>query len=72
MATTPGRQEATMTGTPVIGRFRQAIGSAAVPACAGHHRHLLTGADGQTAAGPVFCGGRWPAALLADMEAAGA
>jgi hypothetical protein len=38
---------------------------------AAHHRHLLTVRDGLIAADTVFCGGRWPASLLADMEAAG-
>jgi hypothetical protein len=33
MATRPGRQEATMTSTPAIDRFRQAIGNATIPAC---------------------------------------
>ena len=39
---------------------------------AAHHMHLLTVADGSIVADMVFCGGRWPAALLAEMEAAGA
>jgi hypothetical protein len=34
--------------------------------------HLLTLADGLIAADTVMCGGRWPAGLLAEMEAAGA
>jgi hypothetical protein len=38
----------------------------------GHHMHLLTVRDGLIAADTVFCGGRWPASLLAEMEAAGA
>jgi hypothetical protein len=38
---------------------------------AGHHVHLLTLADdGRIAEDRVFCGGRWDAALLAEMEAA--
>ncbi len=37
---------------------------------AGHHMHLLTVRDGRIVADTVFCGGRWPAALLAEMEAA--
>jgi ketosteroid isomerase-like protein len=37
---------------------------------AAHHMHLLTVRDGQIVADTVFCGGRWPAALLAEMEAA--
>ena len=39
---------------------------------AAHHMHLLTVADGSIVADMVMCGGRWPAGLLADMEAAGA
>ena len=39
---------------------------------AGHHVHLLTVRDDLIVADTVFCGGRWPAALLAEMEAAGA
>lgn len=39
---------------------------------AAHHVHLLTLADdGRIAEDRVFCGGRWDAALLAEMEAAG-
>ena len=60
MTTGPGCQEATMmTSTPVIGRFRQAIERATIPAC-----DVWT--DG---AGEVVRGGRWPAPLAADMEA---
>ena len=39
---------------------------------AGHHLHLLTVRDDRIVSDMVFCGGRWPAALLAEMEAAGA
>jgi hypothetical protein len=39
---------------------------------AAHHLHLLTVRDGLIAADTVFCGGRWPASLLAEMEAADA
>jgi len=39
---------------------------------AGHHMHLLTVQDGFIVADTVFCGGRWPASLLAEMEAADA
>jgi hypothetical protein len=39
---------------------------------AGHHVHLLTVRDGLIVADTVFCGGRWPASLLAEMEAADA
>ena len=37
---------------------------------AAHHAHLLTVEDGLIVADTVLCGGRWPAALLAEMEAA--
>ena len=39
---------------------------------AAHHMHLLTVADGRIVADTVMCGGRWPAGLLAEMEAASA
>jgi SnoaL-like domain len=39
---------------------------------AAHHMHLLTVRDGLIAADTVMCGGRWPASLLAEMEAADA
>ncbi len=37
---------------------------------AAHHLHLLTVRDDRIVADTVFCGGRWPASLLAEMEAA--
>jgi hypothetical protein len=37
---------------------------------AAHHMHLLRVGDGRIVADTVFCGGRWPAALLAEMESA--
>lgn len=38
---------------------------------AAHHAHLLTlDAGGRIAEDHVFCGGRWDAALLAEMQAA--
>ena len=37
---------------------------------AAHHMHLLTVRDDRIVADTVMCGGRWPAGLLADMEAA--
>lgn len=37
---------------------------------AGHHLHVLTVRDDLIVADTVFCGGRWPAKLLAEMEAA--
>ena len=39
---------------------------------AGHHLHVLTVRDDRIVSDMVFCGGRWPAALLAEMEAADA
>jgi len=39
---------------------------------AAHHMHLLTISDGAIVSDTVMCGGRWPASLLADMEAADA
>jgi hypothetical protein len=39
---------------------------------AGHHMHLITVRGNRIASDMVFCGGRWPAALLAEMEAADA
>ena len=35
-----------------------------------HQAHVLKVADGRIAEDVVFCGGRWPASLLAEMEAA--
>ena len=37
---------------------------------AAHHVHILRVRDGHIAADTVMCGGRWPAALLAQMEEA--
>ena len=37
---------------------------------AAHQLHLLTVDGGRIRRDTVFCGGRWPAALLAEMEAA--
>jgi SnoaL-like domain len=39
---------------------------------AAHHVHLLTVRDDRIVADTVMCGGRWPASLLAEMEAADA
>jgi hypothetical protein len=39
---------------------------------AAHHMHLLTVRDDVIVADTVMCGGRWPASLLAEMEAADA
>ena len=37
---------------------------------AAHHLHILTVRDDHIVTDTVFCGGRWAAALLAEMEAA--
>ncbi|MEK7423701.1 MAG: hypothetical protein AAB131_07640 [Actinomycetota bacterium] len=37
---------------------------------AAHQMHLISVGDGVITSATVFCGGRWPAALLAEMEAA--
>ena len=37
---------------------------------AAHHVHVLDVAGDRIVADTVWCGGRWPAALLAEMEAA--
>ncbi len=37
---------------------------------AGHHLHRLRVRDARIVADTVFCGGRWPASLLAEMEEA--
>lgn len=39
---------------------------------AAHHLHWLDVADDRIVADLVLCGGRWPAGLLAEMEAADA
>jgi hypothetical protein len=39
---------------------------------AAHHMHLLTVRQNKIVADTVMCGGRWPASLLAEMEAADA
>jgi hypothetical protein len=39
---------------------------------AAHHMHLLTVREDRIVADTVMCGGRWPASLLAEMEAADA
>jgi hypothetical protein len=38
---------------------------------AAHHVHVLTIADDRIVRDGFWCGGRWPAPLLAEMEAAG-
>lgn len=37
---------------------------------AAHHMHLLAVSGGQITSDTVLCGGRWPASLLAQMQAA--
>jgi len=37
---------------------------------AAHHVHVLDVRDGRIARDTVVCGGRWPASLLAEMQAA--
>ena len=37
-----------------------------------HHSHFLTIVEDRVTADIVLCGGRWPAALMAEMEAADA
>jgi hypothetical protein len=56
----------------VVVEYLLAWEDAGVPHAA-HHVHLLTLApDGRIADDHVFCGGRWDAALLAEMAAADA
>jgi hypothetical protein len=38
---------------------------------AAHHLHRLRVRDGRIIADTVFCGGRWPASLLAEMDEMG-
>lgn len=38
---------------------------------AAHQVHVLTVTDGRISSDRAWCGGRWPAALLAEMDAAG-
>jgi hypothetical protein len=45
------------------------MGNTQVPH-AGHDLHVLTVRDARIVADTVFCGGRWPASVLAEMAAA--
>jgi hypothetical protein len=64
------RRLTTGDGTVVV-EYLLTWEDAGVPHAA-HHVHLLTLApDGRIAEDHVFCGGRWDAALMAEMEAAG-
>ena len=71
----PGRFEELRrlpTATGIVVEYLLTWEDAGVPHAA-HHVHLLTLApDGRIADDHVFCGGRWDAALLAEMAAAGA
>lgn len=71
--TEPGRFEELRrlpTSDGVVVEYVLSWEAAGVPHAA-HHVHLLTlSADGRIAEDRVFCGGRWDAALLAEMEAA--
>jgi hypothetical protein len=74
-----------MTNTTVVNEFLAAIEHAAIPDCdawsadatldatvPNWRLHRATIRDGRIVADTVLCGGRWPAALLAEMEAADA
>jgi hypothetical protein len=68
----PGRFEA-LSRTPLPGgelvEFTLSWEEGGVPhAC--HQAHVLRLADGRITADTVFCGGRWPASLLAEMAEA--
>lgn len=68
----PGRFD-TLRRTPLpdgeLVEFDLAWEEAGVPhAC--RQAHVLSLRDGRIAADTVWCGGRWPASLLADMEEA--
>jgi hypothetical protein len=56
-------------GTTEIVEYTLSWSENGVPHAA-HHLHVLTVRDDQIVADTVFCGGRWPASLLAEMEAA--
>jgi hypothetical protein len=70
----PGRFEE-LQRHPVAGgevvRYLLAWSEDGVPHTA-HHVHVLSLVDDRIAADVVLCGGRWPAALMAEMEAADA
>jgi hypothetical protein len=59
-----------MMASPAVDKFLQAIENG-VPHAA-HHMHLLTVRDDRIVHDTVLCGGRWPAKLLTEMEAADA
>ncbi len=68
----PGRFD-TLRRTPLpdgeLIEFDLAWEEGGVPhAC--HQAHVLSLRDGRIAADTVWCGGRWPASLLADMDEA--
>lgn len=68
----PGAFES-LTRTPIPGgelvEFVLTWSEAGVPYAA-HQAHVIQVTDGRIAKDSVFCGGRWDAGLLAEMEAA--
>jgi hypothetical protein len=68
----PGRFEA-LNRTPLpdgeLVEFTRTWDEGGVPHAI-HQAHLIHTRDGRIATDVVFCGGRWPASLLAEMEAA--
>ncbi|HTA09187.1 MAG TPA: hypothetical protein VK836_11775 [Streptosporangiaceae bacterium] len=56
-------------GTTEIVEYTLSWSENGVPHAA-HHLHVLAVRDNRIVADTVFCGGRWPASLLAEMEAA--
>jgi hypothetical protein len=68
----PGEFES-LTRTPIPGgelvEFVLTWTEAGVPHAA-HQAHVIQVADGRITKDTVFCGGRWDAGLLAEMEAA--
>jgi len=59
----------TVPGGEII-RYELAWTESGVPHAAHHCHHLAFGPDGRIATDTVFCGGRWDASLLAQMEEA--
>ncbi|MCX6401841.1 MAG: hypothetical protein NTX33_18160 [Propionibacteriales bacterium] len=61
------RREPTATGEAVA--YTLSWNEGGIPHAA-HHAHFLDVVDDRIVADVVLCGGRWPASLLAEMEAA--
>lgn len=61
------RREPTATGEAVA--YTLSWTEDGIPHAA-HHAHFLDVVDDRIVADTVLCGGRWPASLLAEMEAA--